>query len=165
MRQTLKFLHELGAAGLLGTLAAYFVLVAFVPVHGVSDYAVVRACISALSKWLLMPSLAIVLISGLLAIAAHRPFMEARWVWVKALLGLSMFEGTLVAVAANAQRGADLSARALAGSVDPALMAELAHSERIGLSTITILALANVVLAVWRPRLRRREGAQRGNGV
>jgi hypothetical protein len=156
MRQTLKLLHELGAAGLIGTLAAYFVLVAFVPVHGVADYAVVRASIAALSKWLLMPSLAVVLISGLLAIAAHRPFMEARWVWVKALLGLSMFEGTLGAVAANAQRGTDLSARALAGSVDPTLMKDLAHSEWIGLSTIAVLAIANIVLAVWRPRLRRR---------
>lgn len=157
MRQALKLLHELGAIGVIGSLATYGILVASASVRAPAEYAAVRHGIAAISKWLLVPSLAVVLVTGLLAVAAHRPFLDARWVWVKALLGLSMFEGTLGAVAANAQRGADLSAKALAAPVDAAMMADLVRSEWIGLLTIGVLSIANVVLGVWRPRLRRRD--------
>jgi uncharacterized membrane protein YgdD (TMEM256/DUF423 family) len=123
MKPLLKFLHELGAIGVIGALGAYVILLLAAPAHAPTEYAVVRQAIAAIANWMLLPSLAVVLISGLLAIAAHRPFMDARWVGVKALLGLSMFEGTLVAVAANARRGAELSAQAVANGGDPTLMA------------------------------------------
>lgn len=156
MRLTLKFLHEISSIGLIGSLVAYLVLVATADVNAPAEYAAVRHGIDMICRWILLPSLALVLISGLLAIAVTRPYMEARWVWVKTLLGISMFEGTLGAVASHAQHGAELAALAAAGKGNPKLMAEVIRGEWIGVWTIMTISIANVVLAVWRPRLKRR---------
>lgn len=154
MKRLLKFLHTVGAIGVLGALAAHLVLVAIAPGDSPTAFAAVRSGIYAISRWILLPSLLIVLTSGLFAMAIHRPFMEARWAWLKAFTGISMFEGTLNAVQSNAQRGAELAARALEGNGDPASMAALLHHEWMGLWTIGAIAMANVALGVWRPRLR-----------
>lgn len=86
--------------------------------------------------------------TGLVAIAATRGFHEAGWAWAKALLGVSVFEVTLVTVGASRTQ-ADLAAAA----ADPALLASLLHSERNTLWLLIALTVANVVLAVWRPKL------------
>lgn len=164
LKRVLKLLHVLSAAGVLGALSTHLILLLTAGNSSPIAYAAVRAGIAAVSKWLLLPSLALVLITGLLAIAAHRPFIDARWVWVKALLGLSMFEGTLVAVQANARRGAELSAAALTGPGDPMAMQELLRQEWGGLWIILTIAVANVVLGVWRPRLRRQAPPQHSRG-
>ena len=85
--------------------------------------------VAALTRWLLVPSLAIVLISGLLAIAANRTYANAGWAWVKALLGLGMFEGTLISMDSGARRAAELSALAASGHGDAAQLASVLHSE------------------------------------
>lgn len=156
MKRFLKFVHTVGAIGVLGALAAHLVLVAVAPGDSPSAFAAVRAGIHAISRFILLPSLLLVLVSGLFAMALHRPFMDARWAWLKAFTGIAMFEGTLNAVQANAQRGAELAARALVGDGDPDAMAALLHHEWMGLWTIGAIALANVALGVWRPRLRRK---------
>jgi hypothetical protein len=152
LSKLLKSLHELGAVGVVGSLAACLVLVATAPTHSAVGYAAVRESIAALAKWLLVPSLGIVLVSGLLAIAANRAFHNAVWAWVKALLGVSMFEGTLLT---SARRAADLSALAASGHADPAQLAEVVRTEWGGLWLLISLSVANILLAVWRPRLGR----------
>jgi len=156
MRQLLKLLHELSAVGVIGSLAAYLVLVVTTDFSSPVEYAAVRRGIDALCKWILMPSLALVLISGLLAIVATRSYIDARWAWVKALLGLSMFEGTLAVVITNARRGAELSSKVAAGDAGPEVLDQVLRSEWIGLWTIMAIAIANVVLGVWRPRFEGR---------
>jgi hypothetical protein len=158
IKQSLKFLHQLGAAGFIGALAAYLVLVATANPQSPAEYAAVRQGIAAICTWMLLPSLGVVLISGLLAIAAHRPFVDAGWAWLKAALGIVIFEGTLGAIDAKARQAAALSAKLAGGEGDPAVLAEIMRSEWIGLWTIMALAVANVVLAVWRPRLLRLPG-------
>jgi hypothetical protein len=155
LSKLLKSLHELGAVGVVGSLAACLVLVATAPTHSAVGYAAVRESIAALAKWLLVPSLGIVLVSGLLAIAANRAFHNAVWAWVKALLGVSMFEGTLLTSSASARRAADLSALAASGHADPAQLAEVVRTEWGGLWLLISLSVANILLAVWRPRLGR----------
>ena len=165
MKKMLKIVHLLASAGLIGALAAYLVLVLKAPGATPAEFAAIRQGIHLVSKWIVLPSLLFVLLSGLLSMAAHRPFMNAGWVWIKALLGLAMFEGTLLSVQSNAQRGAELAARALTGKGDPAALAELLRHERAGLWTILLLSAVNVVIGVWRPRLGRRRDARREAGA
>jgi hypothetical protein len=159
LSKILKTLHEIGAIGVVGSFAAYIVLVATAPTQSLIAYAAVRQGIAAIAKWLLVPSLAVVLVSGLLALAANRAYANAGWAWAKALLGISMFEGTLLTVGAGARHAAELSAAAAAGQGDPALLAGVLHSEWSGLWLLLSLSIVNVLLAVWRPRLSRQTAA------
>jgi len=156
MAKLLKTLHEIGAVGVMGSFAACIVLVATAPTQSLIEYAAVRQGIAAVTKWLMVPSLAIVTISGLLAIAANKAYVDAGWAWLKALLGISMFEGTLLTVAGSARRAAELSSMAAAGQVDRDQLAEVIHTEWGGLWLLLILSLVNILLAVWRPRFQRR---------
>lgn len=153
LRKLLKICHEIGAIGVLGSFAAYVVLVATAPTHSVEGYAAVRQGIAAIAKWLLVPSLALVLISGLLAIAATAAFKDAGWAWIKAFLGISLFEGTLLTVGAGARRASELSTLAVSNRGDGAELAQLLHSEWGTLWVLLGLAVINVILAVWRPRI------------
>jgi hypothetical protein len=155
LQRSLKFLHELGAVGVLGSLVACLVLIATAPKQSWVAYSAARQGIAAIARYLLVPSLALVLISGLLAIAANRSYANAAWAWVKALLGISMFEGTLITVGAGARRAAELSAAAAAGHGDAAELAAVLHSEWGSLWLLVAVAVINIVLAVWRPRLFR----------
>ncbi|MEM8660462.1 MAG: hypothetical protein AAGF35_06210 [Pseudomonadota bacterium] len=156
LKRILKTLHILGAAGMIGALTAHIILLTVTPPpNDLADYALMRAGIAAIAKWLLLPSLGVVLISGLLAMAAHRPFIYARWVWFKLGLGIVVFEGTLIGVQGPAVRAAEVSTLALSGQIDPGIINELVRREWWSLWVILAVALVNVMLAVWRPSLRR----------
>jgi len=159
-RRILKILHLLSAAGVTAGLAAHMVLLAGSPDASLSEYAVLRRNIELVSGWLLVPSMMVCLVSGLFAIAAHAPFQNAGWVWVKAALGIPMFEGSLATIDSVAQRASELSARAAAGEVDAALVSEAVAREWNALWILLALAVAQTVLGVWRPRGRRRRSAR-----
>jgi len=148
----LKALHELGAIGTLGSFGACIVLLATAPTTSPVALAAVMQGVASISKWLLVPSLAMVLISGMLAIAANEGYMNAAWAWVKALLGIGTFEGSLLTVAASARHAAELSATAVSGRGDPAQLAQVLRTEWGGLWILAVLAFVNIGLAVWRPR-------------
>jgi hypothetical protein len=155
LQRILKLLHELGAIGVMGSFAACLVLVLKGPTQPLAAYAAVRQSIAAISQWLLLPSLVLVLISGLLSIAANSAFHNAAWAWAKALLGLSLFEGTLATIDASARRAAELAALAVRGQGDAVQLAQVLRTEWGGLWLLLALSLANIVLAVWRPRFFR----------
>jgi hypothetical protein len=99
----------------------------------------------------------LVLISGLLAIAATRAYMDQGWPWLKALTTVAMFEGTLLTINASARKAAEISALAAStGDANPELLAPILRTEWIGLWTILALSFGNILVAVWRPRLTRR---------
>jgi hypothetical protein len=154
-RKLLKALHEIGAIGAMGSFAACIVLLATAPVHSAVDLAAASRGIANIMHWLLMPSLALVLLSGLLAIALNKAFHDAGWAWLKALLGISLFEGTLLTVGASTRRAAELTSATLPDPVDPAELARLLHGEWGSLWLMITVSLANIVLAVWRPRFLR----------
>jgi hypothetical protein len=144
--------------GVVGSFAACIVIIFTAPPrHSLVAYAAARHAVAAICQWLLVPSLAAALISGLLAIAANRAYTNAGWAWVKALLGISMFEGSLLTVSASARHADELSALAAAGAgaADPAQLAEVLRTEWGGLWILLALSLANIVLGVWRPPFSR----------
>jgi hypothetical protein len=155
LRRVLKMVHELAAIGVFGAIVACLVLLANAPSEPVA-YAGLRQSIVVLHQWLLVPSLAAVLISGLIAIAATEAFKDAGWAWIKALLGLVMFEGALLTIVASGKKAAEYAA--LAASGDEATAAPLAAALRTewgGLWVMFAVSAANVWLGVWRPRFRR----------
>lgn len=160
MRRILKLLHEVGSAGLIGALVAQAMLSFYAESLDVTGYATVRQAMLIISGWLLMPSLLLVVLSGLIAIAAHDPFHNAGWAWLKALSTVLMLEGTLLAVHGPAQAAAEVAdAMARGDASDAALLGPILTHERGGIATIMVVSLANIVLAIWRPRFRRRGAA------
>jgi hypothetical protein len=156
LRMVLKVFHQLGAIGVMGALACCIVLVVVAPKDSLVEYAALRQGIATITRWLLVPSLLLVLVTGLLAIAANRAYMDAGWAWIKAALGLVMFEGTLLTIQSSATRAGEIAALAAgSGHADPVALEPLLRTEWAGLWTMLALSFANIVLAVWRPKLRR----------
>ncbi len=154
MRRLLKFLHTIGAVGLMGAMACLLVLLVFVPAPAsLSQYALIRGAMGGIAKWIFLPSLALTLIAGLLAIAANRAFHNAGWAWAKLATGIILFEWGLVAVQGPIQQEAEQSARVLAGQADAATLVASIGAERASLWVLLAVATANVILGVWRPRL------------
>jgi hypothetical protein len=156
MKRFFKILHEVATVGMMGTIAA--VLVLLVSARGASavEYAVVRHGIDLLVRWLLFPSLGLVIFTGLIALAIHPPFHNAGWAWIKALLGISVLEGTLGGIVGTAREAAVTSSQVAAGTADPSQLAPILRHEWGVLWVMLFLCLVNIVLAVWRPKLIRR---------
>jgi len=155
-RRLIKLLHENGAIGVIGAFAACLILIVTAPLDSSVGYAASRQNILFLCRWMLVPSLALVIISGLLSIAVNEAYKDAGWAWIKALLGISMFEGTLLTVVSSARQAAELSAQAVSGAGDPGRLSQVLRTEWGGLWILLGVALANIVLAIWRPRFVRR---------
>lgn len=156
MKRFIKILHEIGTVGITGGIAAILILLVSSRGAAPAAYAEIRHGIDHIARWLLLPSLCVVLTSGLFAMAIHRPYQDAGWAWIKALLGVSMLEGTLGGIIGTARDAARLSAEAAAGSGGSGLQS-VQRQEWGVLWVILFLSLVNIVLGVWRPRLGRRK--------
>lgn len=155
----LKFLHDLGAIGLTGALLALLVLLAVMPEPAaIAGYAAVRQAMRAIADWLFLPSLGLVIVSGLFALAANQAYMNSGWALTKLATGIIIFEGGLVGVNGPMRREAERAAKALADNEPLAIAGGTMHSETLAVSVLLVVAAVNVALAVWRPRFRRRTG-------
>lgn len=148
LRQGTKALHEIASIGFGGGLAACLVVNLAANRASAAEFAAARRAFAAIAQYVLIPSMAIVVVSGLIALAATRSYQSAGWAWVKALLGLAVFQATLLIVGSS-RKQAELAAAA----ADPTLLDALLRSERNTLWLLIALGIVNVVLAVWRPRL------------
>lgn len=148
MRLGAKALHDIASIGFGGALAACLVINLVANRSSPVEFAAARNAFAAIAQYLLVPSMAVVVVSGLVALAATRAYLDAGWAWLKALLGLSVFEATLVIVGSSSKQ-----AELVAAATDPTLLDALLRSERNTLWLLIVLSTANVVLAVWRPRL------------
>ncbi|WP_439100739.1 DUF2269 family protein [Congregibacter sp.] len=158
MRKALKFLHTIGSIGITGALVVQFLMLQNMPpVESLQAYATAREQMGLIAQWILFPSLGLVLVSGLLSMAWTDAFHSQGWVWMKLALGVSVFEGTLIAVKGPATQEAARAAQALAGELDPTLLGLTTVSEWKSTLVILGVAIANVVLAVWRPRFGKKQ--------
>ncbi len=157
MRKALKILHTLAAAGLIGGLAAYMILLVAAPQGTPAAYADLRVAIAALSNYLLLPSLAVVLVSGIFSMVVHDPYLHKGWAWLKAASGILMFKGILTIVGAKADYAASVAPRIAEGEVAAEVLERALAYEWITLVVMLGLSAANVVLGVWRPKLGRAE--------
>ncbi len=156
MRRWMKFLHTMGAIGLMGAMACLLVLLNLTPApSSLSNYAMMRAAMGGIATWVFLPSIALTLVAGLLAIAVNRAFHSAGWAWAKLATGILIFEWGFAGIQGPMQQEAELSARALAGEVDVATLAQSLGAEQGSLWVLLAIATANVVLGIWRPRLTR----------
>lgn len=159
----MKFLHTIGAIGLAGGLSTFMLVLATGPdIHDLGAYAALRTSLDAVSNWIIVPSMALVTTSGLLAMAVHHPFQNMLWVWIKALSGVLIFEATLGSIDAPARRAAEAAARAAAGEIRVSELATLVEDKWVAWWVLLFLAAANVVFAIWRPRFRARARAVAG---
>ena len=156
MRRLMKFLHTIGAIGMMGGMICLIVLLSFAPQPTqLSEYALLRGAMGGIAHYVLLPSLALTLVGGLLAMALTPAFHNAPWALVKLATGILVFEWGFVGVQGPMQAEAENSAAALAGQFDPASLAESLSAERGSLWILIGIAALNVVLGVWRPRFAR----------
>jgi hypothetical protein len=143
----------MGAIGLMGAVACLLVVLFAPDPDSLAAQATMAAEMAHIASWVFMPSLALTLISGLAAIAVNPGFQDAGWVWAKAVTGISLFEAGFLYVVGPMQAAAKTSASLLGGKLDPALVARSLGAERNTLWILLAVAMANVALGVWRPRL------------
>jgi hypothetical protein len=154
MRWTLKFLHTMGAIGLMGAMACLLVLLALAPEPAsLAEYASIRVAMGGIAKWVFLPSLMLTLIAGLLSFGFVGAYHNAGWALAKLISGILVFEWGFVAVQGGMQREAEMSTRALAGTLDAAKLGTALAAERNSLWILLALAVANVALGIWRPRI------------
>lgn len=153
----MKFMHTMGAIGLMGAMACFLVLLGFTPAPtSLPEYALMRGAMGGIATWIFLPSLALTLVAGLLAMAVNRTYHNAGWAWAKLFSGVLVFEWGFAAVQGPMQQEAELSARALAHAVDPATLAASFDAEWNSLWILLAIATVNVILGIWRPRFARR---------
>lgn len=145
-----KALHEIASIAFGGALVTCLVINGAAERGSPAEFAAARHLYDAIARYVLIPSMGVVVVSGLFALAATRGYLGARWAWAKTLLGLSVFQATLLVVGSASKQG-ELAAAAAAG--DGALVDALLRSERLTLWLLIVLSVVNVLLAVWRPRL------------
>jgi hypothetical protein len=152
----MKFMHTMGAIGLMGAMACLIVLLGFTPAPtSLSEYALMRGAMGGIATWIFLPSLALTLVAGLLAMAVNRTCHNAGWAWAKLLSGVLVFEWGFAAVQGPMQQEAELSARALSHEIDPATLAASLDAEWKSLWILLAVATVNVILGIWRPRVSR----------
>jgi hypothetical protein len=157
MKRLIKFLHEVGTVGLMGAVLAQMIMSYGAEGLDPVQFATMRHAILLVSEWLLLPSLLVVLVSGLLAMVARPTYSSQGWALLKLAMTVLVMEGTLFAVQGPAQTAATISQEIAAGNLANAdSLPHIVRHERGGLLVILVLSLANIALAVWRPRFARR---------
>jgi hypothetical protein len=153
LKKFLKLFHTLSAIGISAILICHFVLLIYLPEPSLAkEYFSYRELMAAISNKPLIFSLALVLVSGLFSMAMHTPFHNSGWVWMKAALGLLMFEWILIGVSGPAQKAfAIISHEGFELETERMVLEELHRQELGSVWIMLIVVIANVVLAVWRP--------------
>jgi hypothetical protein len=149
----IKLVHYLALIGFVGGTAAALVLADFAGNAPPSLVPVLRLSILAVGESLMLPSLIVLVVSGMLLVVARPRLVRARWVWAKALLALAVVSIVLAVVQPAITRAAALAAEASLGAPASEALRQAFSAEQIGGAGSLLLALIAIVLAIWRPKL------------
>lgn len=153
LRRFLKLAHTLGAFGMAGGIAAFMLLANSSPEPAATpEFLAIREGLYTISRTLVLPSMALIFLSGVLAMAVHFPFQNALWAWLKLGAGFLIFESMLATLDAPARRAVEFTTRAIEGEMSQAQLAASIESPWGAWWVILVLAGLNVVLAIWKPR-------------
>lgn len=128
MSRQIKFFHEVGSYGMVGGFAVQLLLLAL-PGAVVGDRV---ALLGAITQWIIVPALLLVLASGLAAMLVRKVFFGKGWVWLKIFLTVPTVYSVLATY--------------------PGL--DLLDIERLGGQLWVSLAMSAAItaLSVWRPK-------------
>jgi len=151
MRRLLKLLHTIATAGIMGGGAALAALALLAPqAMAKGGYAALAVGMAKIAAWVIAPSMLLVIVTGLLAMVVTPAFQNAGWVWAKAATGILVFQAG-VHVLGPLQGEAERSALGLDGAGAAASRALLSATVNT-LWVLLAVAVANIGLAIWRPR-------------
>ena len=160
-KNLLKLLHFASLAGLGGGIVVILVLLDTIDATSPSAVASMHAAIALVCGGLVVPSLVVLLLTGMLLVVARPQLINARWVWAKAFVGLIVAATILAGFQPLVNALASMSSTGALGT-PPGPLADTVETERWA----AYLTLANVVaamaIAVWRPRLGRQALPERG---
>ena len=131
-----KVLHDIASISFGGGLAACLVINLTANRASASEFASARQVLAAIAEDVLIPSMAVVVVSGLIAMMATRGYQDAGWAWVKAVLGISVFVATVRLVGASSKQ-----AELVAAVTDPGMLDAMLRSERNMLWLLIVLCV------------------------
>ena len=150
LRLSAKTIHDIASIGFGGALASCLVINLTTNPVATAEFLAARQVLAAITKYVLVPAMAFMTLSGLIALAATRGYRDAGWAWLKAFFGINVFAATLL-LAGSASNLGEIAAAV--STADLASVHRQLRSERITLWLLIVLVVVNVVLAVWRPKL------------
>jgi hypothetical protein len=163
MRRSLKFVHTVATMGLVGAFVVQLIVAARTPPMAGTEVAALlgaRQLMVDVAGWVLLPSTAAMLVSGLLLMGSNRSYSSAGWVWAKALLGLVLIKAVLLINHSAARDIAALVAAGIDGHPDRAAeLARLVRMEWLGTWLGLAIALVATALGIWRPKSKPRARA------
>lgn len=150
-----KLLHLAGLVGLAGGLVVSLVLADTVDATSPSGTATVHAAIALVSGAVIVPSLVVVLLTGMLLVVARPQLIGARWVWLKAVLGVATGAVVLLALQPAVRAAAAIAAGGALGERPMGPLASVVQAEHGAAWATLALVAAAVAIAIWRPRFGR----------
>lgn len=160
MRRMLKFVHTVATTGLVGAFLMQLILswqgIGTQP--DVTDRTAVlgaRLVLLDVVRWVLIPSVALLVLTGLWSMAASKAYSSAGWAWLKALLGLVLLKAVLLI---NHSAARDIVEWLQQTGVPDAQarweLARLARMEWLGTWVALGVSVAAIALGIWRPRVK-----------
>lgn len=144
----------MAAIGIGGAMAALLAMLAVLPEPSdMAAYASARAMMLAIANYLFLPSLVLVLISGMFSYAFTPAYLNSGWAFMKLISGVVLFEGGLVAISGPMRREAERAAQALSSGEPLTTASATMGSETFAICVMGSVVIANVALGIWRPRL------------
>lgn len=151
MARLFKYLHVVATIGLVGSLAAVLVLALGAAGLPSEQALVMFRGMAWIVARVALPSIALLWLSGLLAIAVRTAFLEMGWMWAKVVIGMAVTGIVLISLWPGSDAMTALDEPATAAALQ-ALAATLARETGWAWAAVS-LGLIATAFGLWRPKL------------